>query len=72
MMKALTIGRILGSSLVIVSYFVILHFSPRYGAMIHLTSCCLSIPFYTKVKSYDVVVMLSFMCCISISKIVVS
>ena len=59
--------RVMGSVLVILSYFVILHISPSIGAMGTLTGDLLSMPFFIYSKAWDIVVMLCFLIVISIS-----
>ena len=61
-MKTLTLMRVVGSISVIVAYFVILH--------INVLADLISIPYFAKTKAWDVVIMLSFLLAISISKLV--
>ncbi len=67
-MRTVTISRQIGSLLVVVGYFIVLHVSVTYGTIVHAIACLMSIPFFARTKAYDVVVMLSFMTCVSISK----
>tara|TARA_B100000524_G_scaffold148583_1_gene75089 strand:+ start:247 stop:468 length:222 start_codon:yes stop_codon:yes gene_type:complete len=69
--KLLVAGRITGSVLIIAAYFVILHVSTLYGAMMHAFADIVCIPFYAVHKQWDVVIMLSFLMTISISKVVI-
>ena len=62
-------ARILGSALVIVGYFVILHVNVLAGVIINLTADLLSLPYFIRTKTWDVVVMISFMSAVSLSKI---
>ncbi len=64
-----TTGRIIGSFLIVTAYFIVLHVSATVGAMMHLTANVISIPFFTRTKSWDVVIMLSFLIIISLTKI---
>ena len=66
--KYTTISRIIGSVLVVTAYFVVVHVNVVVGTMIHALACIMSIPFFIKTKAWDVVTMLTFMTCISISK----
>tara|TARA_B100000287_G_scaffold58627_1_gene51502 strand:- start:1106 stop:1327 length:222 start_codon:yes stop_codon:yes gene_type:complete len=66
--KYTTISRIIGSVLVVTAYFVVVHVNVVFGTMIHAVACLMSIPFFVRTKAWDVVTMLSFMTCISISK----
>jgi len=61
--------RILGSVGVIVAYFIILHVNVLWGVIINFTADLISIPYFARTKAWDVVVMLSFLLAISISKL---
>ena len=67
-LKADTISRIIGSVLIVVSYFVILHVNVITGTVLHAFADVISIPYFIRTKGWAVVIMLSFMTCISISK----
>lgn len=69
-MRIDVIARAIGSFLVIISYFVILHVSATVGAMIMLTADAISVPYFIRTRSWDVVLMLSFLLCISSSKLI--
>ena len=62
------LSRIIGSILVVSSYFIVLHVSVFYGTIIHAIACIISIPYFIRTRGWDVVIMLSFMTCISVSK----
>ena len=62
-------GRMMGSILVVTAYFVILHVSQGYGVIINLVADSISIPYFIRTKSWDVVMMLSFLLAISLSKL---
>ena len=64
-----TTGRVLGSFLVITAYFIVLHVSAFYGAMMHLVADAISVPYFVRTKSWDVVIMLTFLMIISFSKL---
>jgi len=63
-----TISRAIGSLLVVTAYFIVVHVNVTVGTMIHALACLMSIPFFVRTKAWDVVIMLSFMTCISFSK----
>jgi len=68
-MKTITLMRIMGSIGVIVAYFVILHINVLAGVIINFIADLISIPYFVKTKAWDVVIMLSFLLAISISKL---
>ena len=65
-----TTGRIIGSFLIVSAYFIVLHVSATVGAAMHLLANVISIPFFIRTKGWDVVLMLSFLIVISMSKII--
>ena len=65
-----TTGRIIGSFLIVSAYFIVLHVSATVGAAMHLLANVISIPFFIRTKGWDVVLMLSFLIVISLSKII--
>ena len=64
-----TLGRIIGSFLIVSAYFIILHVSATVGAVMHLFANIISIPFFIRTKAHDVVIMLSFLMVISLTKV---
>ncbi len=62
-------GRIIGSFLIVTAYYVVLHISATIGAFMYLIANAISMPFFIRTKGYDVVIMLSFLMAISISKL---
>ena len=70
-MNLLVAGRITGSVLIICAYFVILHVSAFYGAIMHVIADICCIPFYIQQEQWDVVIMLTFLMIIATSKIAV-
>ena len=68
-MKIDVVGRILGSVLVIIGYFVVLNVNVTVGVITNLTADALSLPFFIRTKTWDVVVMISFLAAVSISKL---
>ncbi len=67
-MKLDTLSRVVGSIMIVVSYFIILHVNVITGTIMHAVADAISIPYFVRTNSWDVVIMLSFMTCISISK----
>ena len=65
-----TLGRIIGSFLIVSAYFIILHVSATVGAVMHLFANIISIPFFIRTKAHDVVIMLSFLMVISLTKLI--
>ena len=65
-----TQGRIIGSFLIVSAYFMVLHVSATIGAAMHLLANVISIPFFIRTKGWDVVLMLSFLIVISLTKII--
>ena len=63
------IMRILGSALVIIAYFIVLHVNVIVGVATHFVADLISIPYFIRTKSWDVVIMLSFLLIISLSKL---
>tara|TARA_R100000030_G_scaffold11294_3_gene7577 strand:+ start:4572 stop:4766 length:195 start_codon:yes stop_codon:yes gene_type:complete len=61
--------RVVGSIGVIVAYFVILHVNILAGVIINFIADLISIPYFVKTKAWDVVLMLSFLLAISMSKL---
>ncbi len=68
-LKLYTTGRIIGSFLIVTAYYVVLHVSSYVGSIMYLTANAISIPFFIRTKGWDVVVMLSFLMVISLSKL---
>jgi hypothetical protein len=61
--------RIIGSALVIVAYFIVLHVNVLVGVGAHFVADLISVPYFIKTKSWDVVIMLAFLLFISLSKL---
>ena len=64
-----TTGRIIGSFLIVSAYFIVLHVSATLGAFMHLIANVISIPFFIRTKAHDVVIMLTFLIIISLTKL---
>ena len=69
-MRTFTLMRIMGSIGVIAAYFIILHVNVLTGVIINFIADLISIPYFAKTKAWDVVIMLSFLLAISMSKLV--
>jgi len=61
--------RITGIILVITAYFVVLHINITLGVMLHFVADMISVPYFIRTKSWDVVIMLMFLLAISFSKL---
>ena len=68
-MKIDVVGRVLGSVLVIAGYFIVLNVDVTTGVVTNLVADTLSIPFFVRTKAWDVVVMISFLAIVSVSKL---
>ena len=69
-MRTLTLMRIAGSIGVIAAYFIILHVNVLTGVIINFIAALILIPYFAKTKAWDVVIMLSFLLAISMSKLI--
>ncbi len=69
-MKTLTLMRMVGSIGVILAYFSILHINVLVGVIINFIADLISIPYFVRTKAWDVVIMLTFLLTISVSKLV--
>ena len=61
--------RITGSILVITAYFVVLHINITLGVLLHFVADMISVPYFIRTKSWDVVIMLGYLLAISFSKL---
>ena len=61
--------RVIGSALVIIAYFIVLHVNVLVGVTAHFIADLISIPYFIRTKSWDVVIMLAFLLFISLSKL---
>ena len=68
-MKTFTVMRVIGSIMVIAAYFVVLHVNLTAGVIMNIIADTISIPFFVKTKSWDIVIMLGFLLAISFSKL---
>ena len=65
-----TLGRVIGSFLIVTAYYVVLHVNAVIGAGMHLLADVISLPFFIRTKAHDVVIMLSFLMIISCTKLI--
>jgi len=68
-MKLLTNLRIIGSILVVIGYFTLLHIHSTTGIILHLTGDIISIPFFIKTRCWDIIVLVILLSSTSISKL---
>jgi len=61
--------RILGSVLVVIGYWTLLHVHTQAGVWMHLTGDVLSLPFFAKAKCYDVIILVILLSSTSVSKL---
>jgi hypothetical protein len=69
LMKIDTVGRVIGSFLVVTAYFIILHVNISLGVITQFVGDAISVPFFIRTKSWDVVIMLAFLLIISSTKL---
>ena len=62
--------RVTGSILVVLSYFILVHISFNVGIVMQTIADGITVPYFVRTKSWDVVVMLSFLLIVSLSKII--
>ena len=68
--RLIVVARMIGTYGIILEYFVTLHISTLFGAMLNVIFELLALPFYVKNKMWDVVICFSFLISIGISKII--
>ena len=68
-MRTDVVARIAGSVGVIAAYFVVLHVNVTAGVIAHVVSDAISVPYFIRTKSWDVVIMIAFLLAISVSKL---
>ena len=61
--------RIMGSILVVLSYFIILHVSPTVGVIGNIIGDSITLPYFIQVRAWDVIMMVAVMNIISLSKL---
>ena len=69
-MKFDTLARIAGSILVIVGYFFVLKVNDTLGVMVNIIGDTISLPYFIRTKSFDVVIMIVVLLSISLSHLV--
>ena len=62
--------RITGSIMVITAYFIVIHVNMTLGVVLHFVADVISVPYFVRTKSWDVVIMLAFLLAISFSKLI--
>ena len=62
--------RIVGSGLIIAAYFITLYLDVVTGVAIHLTAITISVPYFIKLKAWDVVIMMTFLMTIGAGRLV--
>ena len=67
----LTVCRVVGSAMVIIAYFTVLHIDVTSGVILHFIADAISIPYFIHAKMWDVTILLSFLLITSASKLVV-
>jgi hypothetical protein len=70
-MKLLSTGRIIGSALVVIAYFVVIHVDLTTGVVMHFLADAISMPYFIITKHWDIVIMLTFLLIVSTSKLFV-
>ena len=63
------IMRVVGSILVVVSYIALVHIDTVLGVRLQLLGDGLAIPFFVRVKAWDVVTMIGVLSFVSVSKL---
>ena len=69
-MKLDVVMRVIGSGLVVLSYFILVHVSFGVGIVMQSFADAITVPYFIRTKSWDVVVMLAFLLIVSLSKII--
>ena len=64
--------RVIGSCLVIASYFITLHLDMITGVIIHLVALIISAPYFIRIKAWDVVIMMIFLMSIGTGRLITS
>ena len=69
-MKIDVLLRVIGSVLVVVSYIALFHIDTLLGVRLQLLGDGLAVPFFIRVKAWDVVTMIGVLSFVSVSKLV--
>ena len=62
--------RVIGSCLVNASYFITRHLDMVTGVIVHLVALIISIPYFIKIKAWDVVIMMMFLMSIGVGRMI--
>ncbi len=61
--------RVLGSLLVVLSYFMLVHIDTIIGVRLQLLGDGLAVPYFVRTRAWDVVAMIGVLSFVSISKL---
>ena len=62
--------RVIGSCLVIASYLITLRLDMITGVIVHLVALTISVPYFIKLKAWDVVIMTMFLMSIGTGRLI--
>ena len=62
--------RIVGSGLIVAAYFITLNLDVVTGVAVHFTAMIISVPYFIKLKAWDVVIMMTFLIAIGAGRLV--
>lgn len=68
-MRGLVRLRIFGSVLVVIGFFIILHWHMKTGVVLSLTGDIMSVPFFLKTRCYDVIALVFLLSIASVTKL---
>ena len=68
-MRALANLRIIGSILVVIGFFSILHWHMKTGVALSLAGDLMSVPFFLKTRCYDVIALVFLLTTASVTKL---
>ena len=61
--------RVIGCALIVCSHFTIIYVSVLSGVIVHLFADAFTLPYFVKHRMWDMVIMLSFLVTIGVSKL---
>ena len=64
--------RVIGSVGVVCGYITLTHINLYAGVFIHFISDCISVPYFIRTKSWDIVIMITILTAASVSKLTLS
>jgi len=64
--------RVMGRCLASASYFITLHLDMVTGVIVHLVALTISVPYFIKLKAWDVVTMMMFLMSIGTGRLITS